>query len=125
MDVFVALAGAGTIQSDGFDDCTEVAHARGAALVGFCYCMRQDAERARDTGHLTPAFRGAPDGSTRTMEHTGGIVVQAFRAAGFHVDRNGTGNSRPSVALTGRRNPAEPSPPYGPPGGERRCCSYA
>ncbi|MFD9605456.1 MULTISPECIES: DUF6891 domain-containing protein [unclassified Streptomyces] len=101
---FVALAGVGTTQSDGFDDCTEAAHARGgslAGLVGFCYYTRQDAERARDTGRLTLAFRGAPDGSTRTMEHAGGIVVRAFRAAGFHVDRNGTGDSRPSVALTG------------------------
>ncbi|MFI6722738.1 ankyrin repeat domain-containing protein [Streptomyces atratus] len=101
---FVALAGAGTTQSDGFDDCTEAAYARGgslAGLVGFCYYTRQDAERARDTGYLSLAFWGAPDGSTRTMEHAGGIVVRAFRAAGFHVDWNGTGNSRACVALTG------------------------
>lgn len=70
-------------------------------LVGFCYYTRQDAERARETGHLLLAFWGAPDGSTRRTEHAGELVVRAFRGAGFAVDRNGAADSRPSVGLTG------------------------
>ncbi|GAA2434453.1 hypothetical protein GCM10010433_38970 [Streptomyces pulveraceus] len=100
---FVALAGAGTTQSDGFDDCSEAAGARAGGpdgLVGFCYYTRQDAARARRTGHLLLAFWGAPDGSTRAMERAGGLVVGAFREAGFRVRWNGTGDSRPSVDLT-------------------------
>ncbi|WP_406014271.1 ankyrin repeat domain-containing protein [Streptomyces sp. NBC_00984] len=101
---FVALADTGTTQSDGFDDCSEAAGERGRGpdgLVGFCYYTRQDAARARKTGHLLLAFWGAPDGSTRKMEHAGELVVRAFRGAGFPVDWNGAGDSRPSVDLTG------------------------
>ncbi|MEU6925698.1 ankyrin repeat domain-containing protein [Streptomyces sp. NPDC046631] len=101
---FVALAAAGTTQSDGFDDCSEAAGERAGGpdgLVGFCYYTRQDAARARRTGHLLLAFWGAPDGSPRTMERAGGLVVGAFREAGFRVHWNGTGDSRPSVDLTG------------------------
>ncbi|MGW0959157.1 ankyrin repeat domain-containing protein [Streptomyces gelaticus] len=102
---FVALADAGTTQSDGFDDCSEAARERGHhgpdGLVGFCYYTRQDSERARQTGHLLLAFWGAPDGSTRRTEHAGELVVRAFRGAGFAVDWNGAADSRPSVGLTG------------------------
>ncbi|MEE1844104.1 ankyrin repeat domain-containing protein [Streptomyces sp. NPDC086796] len=107
---FVALADAGTTQSDGFDDCSEAAGERAGGLddpdgpdglVGFCYYTRQDAARARRTGHLLLAFWGAPDGSTRAMERAGGLVVGAFRGAGFRVRWNGTGDGRPSVDLTG------------------------
>ncbi|MFJ2266713.1 ankyrin repeat domain-containing protein [Streptomyces sp. NPDC087849] len=101
---FVALADAGTTQSDGFDDCSEAARTRGggpARLVGFCFYTRQDAARARATGRLSLAFWGAPDGSTRAMEHAGGLVVRAFREAGFPVEWDGAGDSRPSLALTG------------------------
>ncbi|MFE3947304.1 ankyrin repeat domain-containing protein [Streptomyces sp. NPDC059118] len=110
---FVALADAGTTQSDGFDDCSEIAGERAGgpdgpdgpddpdSLVGFCSYTRQDAARARRTGHLLLAFWGAPDGSTRAMERAGGLVVGAFREAGFRVRWNGTGDSRPSVDLTG------------------------
>ncbi|MET9655693.1 ankyrin repeat domain-containing protein [Streptomyces sp. NPDC006510] len=101
---FVALADAGTTQSDGFDDCSEAAEERDRGpddLVGFCYYTRQDAKHARETGRLFLAFWGAPDGSTRKMEHAGELVVRAFRGAGFRVDWNGAGSSRPSVDLTG------------------------
>ncbi|WP_413753276.1 hypothetical protein NRF20_24445 [Streptomyces sp. R-74717] len=94
---FVALVGAGTTQFDGFDDCTEAAYARGgslAGLVGFCYYTRQDAERARDTGYLSLAFWGAPDGSTRTMEHAGGS--SSGRSA--RPDSTWTGTARETAA---------------------------
>ncbi|MEL5957975.1 ankyrin repeat domain-containing protein [Streptomyces sp. CLV115] len=101
---FVALAGAGTTQSDGFDDCSEAAEGRDSGpdgLVGFCYYTGQDAERARATGRLFLAFWGAPDGSARRTEQAGELVVRAFREAGFRVDWNGAGDSRPSVDLAG------------------------
>ncbi|WP_385621094.1 ankyrin repeat domain-containing protein [Streptomyces sp. P8-A8] len=101
---FVALAGAGTTQSDGFDDCSDAAERRGHGpdgLVGFCYYTRQDAERARETGRLFLAFWGAPDGSTRKMKQAGELVAGAFREAGFRVDWDGTGDRRPSVHLAG------------------------
>ncbi|MFD0344409.1 ankyrin repeat domain-containing protein [Streptomyces sp. NPDC127117] len=47
------------------------------------------------------AVTGAPDGSIRKMEQAGELVVGAFRGAGFRVDRNGAGDSRPSVGPTG------------------------
>ncbi|MFG2220771.1 ankyrin repeat domain-containing protein [Streptomyces sp. NPDC048685] len=101
---FVALADAGTTQSDGFDDCSEAAERRGHGpdgLVGFCYYTRQDAERARASGRLFLAFWGAPDGSTRKMKQAGELVAAAFREAGFRVDWDGTGDRRPSVHLAG------------------------
>ncbi|MCX4847011.1 ankyrin repeat domain-containing protein [Streptomyces sp. NBC_00893] len=101
---FVALADAGTTQSDGFDDCSEAAEGRDSGpdgLVGFCYYTGQDAERARATGRLSLAFWGAPDGSTRKTEQAGELVVGAFREAGFRVDWNGRADSRPSVDLAG------------------------
>ncbi|MFF2846379.1 DUF6891 domain-containing protein [Streptomyces sp. NPDC058001] len=97
---FVALAGAGSTQSDGFDDCHEAASTRGDGLVGFCYYTRQDAKHARETGQLSLAFWGAPDGSTPRMEHAGELVVRAFRAAGFGVDWDGTATLRPAIDLT-------------------------
>ncbi|MFJ2893954.1 ankyrin repeat domain-containing protein [Streptomyces sp. NPDC087218] len=101
---FVTLADAGTTQSDGFEDCSEAAAARDRSpgdLVGFCYYTGQDARRARDTGRLLLAFWGAPDGSPRKTEQAGEIVVRAFRDAGFHVEWNGDGGSRPCVTLVG------------------------
>ncbi|WP_330435246.1 ankyrin repeat domain-containing protein [Streptomyces sp. NBC_00825] len=101
---FVALADAGTTQSDGFDDCSEAAEGRDCGpdgLVGFCYYTGQDAEHARATGRLFLAFWGAPDGSTRKMKRAGELVVAAFCEAGFRVDWDGAGDSRPSVRLAG------------------------
>ncbi|MFF3391045.1 ankyrin repeat domain-containing protein [Streptomyces sp. NPDC002669] len=101
---FVTLADAGTTQSDGFEDCSEAAADRDRGpgdLVGFCYYTGQDARRARDTGRLLLAFWGAPDGSPRKTEQAGEIVVRAFRDAGFHVEWNGDGGSRPCVTLVG------------------------
>lgn len=100
---FVALAGAGSTQPEGFDACAETLVARGgrvADLVGFCYYTRQDAHSARGKGWLPLAFWGAPDGSTGPMVRAGEAVVRAFREAGFTVSWDGSEHTRPVLDLT-------------------------
>ena len=98
----VALQDAGTMQSDGFDDCSELFHTRGgrrAGLHGFCFYTRQDLNRAKQTSDLSLAFWGAPAGAKEDMQRVGNLVVKAFRAAGFIVEWSGSADMRPSVCL--------------------------
>ncbi|KRC62589.1 hypothetical protein ASE14_01805 [Agromyces sp. Root81] len=99
---YVTAADAGTTQSDGFDDCTAIVHARGLGateIVGFCFYTRQDSSRARATGHLDLAFWGAPDGGAAVMLEAGHGVVAACAEAGFDVEWDGSLSSRPSINL--------------------------
>ena len=98
----VALQDASTTQSDGFADCTETWHRRGAAaagLHGFCFYTRQDLTRAKRTSALTLAFWGAPEGAEPDMQRVGKQVVEAFERAGYSVAWNGSGAHRPTVYL--------------------------
>lgn len=98
----VALQNAGTTQEDGFSDCAEVFEAQGgvkAGLKGFCFYTSQDRARAKASGLLPLAFWGAPEGDNESMVQVGRIVVDAFRAAGFAVEWNGTPAERPTVTL--------------------------
>ncbi len=98
----VALQDAGTTQSDGFSDCAEVFGDKGgeaAGLHGFCFYSRQDLNRARRTSALPLSFWGAPAGAETDMKRVGRQVVDAFGQAGFTVQWNGSGGSRPTVYL--------------------------
>lgn len=100
----VVLQDAGTTQSDGFSDCVEVWHERGgreAGPHGFCFYTRQDLQRAKNTGGLSLAFWGAPDGADPDMERVGRLVVSTFEAAGVPVRWNGSPGTRPDLDLRG------------------------
>ncbi|NMK49366.1 ankyrin repeat domain-containing protein [Achromobacter sp. Bel] len=98
----VALQDAGTTQSDGFADCTEIFHERGGAaagLHGFCFYTRQDRNRAKKEGRLDLAFWGAPEGADADMLRVGGLIVRAAEAAGLPVAWNGSAARRPTLTL--------------------------
>lgn len=98
----VALQAAGYTQEDGFSDCVEACEARGgveSGLLGFCYYTHQDASRAKRTSHLSLAFWGAPAGQEADMQRVGCRVVEAFRAADFAVEWDGSTSTRPTLRL--------------------------
>jgi len=98
----VTLHDAGTTQSDGFADCSEVFAARGgeaAGLHGFCFYTRQDLNRAKRTSQLSLAFWGAPEGQSADMLRVGRLVVAAFDAAGLPVRWSESPAVRPEVDL--------------------------
>jgi uncharacterized protein len=98
----VALQNAGYTQSEGFTDCSELYRERGgrrARLQGFCWYTEQDRDGLKATGELHLAFWGAPKGQDPDMRRVGQLIVDIFRKAGYHVDWDGTGGSRPVVYL--------------------------
>lgn len=98
----VTLQDAGVTQSDGFSDCLEIfgdKGGEGAGLRGFCFYSRQDLNRVKRTSALTLSFWGAPEGAEPDMRRVGQQIVDAFRQAGFSVQWNGSGGSRPTVYL--------------------------
>ena len=98
----VTLHDAGTTQSDGFSDSSEVFHERGgeaAGLHGFCFYTRQDLNRAKRTSQLSLAFWGAPKGAAADMLRVGRLIVKAFEAAGTPVRWNESAATRPEVDL--------------------------
>ena len=100
----VTMQDAGTTQEDGFSDCATEFETRGgvnASLHGFCFYSRQDLNRAKSSSKLALSFWGAPEGAPKDMERVGKQIVDAFKNAGFLVDWNGTGNTRPTVFLLG------------------------
>lgn len=98
----VALQDAGTTQSDGFSDCSEIFHERGGAaagLHGFCFYTRQDRNRAKREGRLDLAFWGAPEGADADMLRVGELIVRTAESAGLPVMWNGSSARRPTLLL--------------------------
>ncbi|KAF1688212.1 ATP-dependent DNA ligase [Pseudoxanthomonas broegbernensis] len=98
----VALHEAGNTQEDGFADCAQAGAASGGlapGIDGFCWYTRQDRARARRNGVLPLAFWGAPEGGEPDMRRVGRRIVDAFRAAGFTVDWDGSSATRPLLHL--------------------------
>lgn len=98
----VALQDAGTTQSDGFSDCSEIFHERGGAaagLHGFCFYTRQDRNRAKREGRMDLAFWGAPEGADADMLRVGELIVRAAQSAGLPVTWNGSSARRPTLVL--------------------------
>lgn len=98
----VALQDAGTTQSDGYSDCSDIFHERGGAsagLHGFCFYTRQDRHRAKREGRLDLAFWGAPDGADADMLRVGELIVRTAEASGLPVTWNGSAARRPTLIL--------------------------
>jgi uncharacterized protein len=98
----VTLQNAGTTQDHGFSDCAKQFHALGGAdkgLHGFCFYTGQDLSRAKRTSQLTLGFWGHPEGAPKDMQRVGKLIVDAFKNAGFSVNWNGSGSTRPAVYL--------------------------
>ncbi|RZL63503.1 MAG: ankyrin repeat domain-containing protein [Variovorax sp.] len=101
----VALHDAGTTQSDGFSDCSEVFQERGgekAGLHGFCFYTRQDLNRAKRTSQLSLAFWGAPQGGAADMLRVGRLITGAIEAVGLPMRWNESAATRIEVDLRAR-----------------------
>ncbi len=97
----IVLQDAGTTQSDGFDDCSQMfhEHSNKNSIIGFCFYSRQDLNRAKRSSDLPLSFWGAPDGNSNDTEKVGTVIVEAFKKAGFTVAWNGKSSMRPSLYL--------------------------
>lgn len=98
----IALHDAGYTQSDGFSDASEAfvdGGGEAAGLHGVCFYTRQDLNAAKRSSRLSLAFWGAPEGADADMLRVGGLIVDAFRQAGFQVQWNETASLRPALDL--------------------------
>lgn len=99
----ITLMDAGTTQSDGFADCLELFHARGAdgaGLHGFVFFTKQDANRAKDSALLPIAFWGAPDGSADNMMRVGTLLVRSLRDSNLAIQWDESPSTRPTWEIT-------------------------
>lgn len=96
-DGVVALHAAGTTQSDGFDDASEVAHALAdegrPRPVGYVFYHRQDLDAVVEGHGLHLAF-GSFDGTEAMVLGVGTRVRTALRAEGLDGDWDGTVGTR-------------------------------
>lgn len=100
----VALHYAGYTQSDGFDDCNEVAswlHEKGEKIVGCCFYTEQDLERIlhEDSDLLYVSFGNYFE--KPTAEEVGQIIVNELQSVGFCIQWNG--NAETKIAIKGIR----------------------
>ena len=98
----VALHCAGYVQSDGFDDCNEIAAEReenGEKVIGCCFYTMQDLERILDDQNalLYVAFGNYFDEPTAV--EIGHMIVKEFEAAGFAIQWPQTEDTR--IAIKG------------------------
>lgn len=93
----VALHCAGYTQSDGFDDCNEIAsewQEDGKRVVGCCFYTMQDLEHIlhKESDLLYFSFGNYYD--EPTAEEVGQIIVKELETAGFHVKWDETADKR-------------------------------
>lgn len=96
----VALHCAGYVQSDGFDDCNEIAadkHDNGEQVIGCCFYTLQDLEHVlnEDTAKLRISFGNYFDKPTAL--EVGKMIVQELEAAGFDIDWNQSAEQKIAV----------------------------
>ncbi len=100
----VALHYAGYTQSDGFDDCNEVAswlHEKGEKVVGCSFYTEQDLERILhdDSDLLYVSFGNYFE--KPTAEEVGQIIVEELQSVGFCIQWDG--NAETKIAIKGFR----------------------
>lgn len=92
----LALQNAGYTQSDGLSDVSALYHEAGgeqSGIEGWCFYQGQDLERVMESGDLWLAF-GHVSGEDESAEGIGRRIKQAFEAAGFSVEWDGSVTSR-------------------------------
>ena len=93
----VALHYAGYTQSDGFEECNEVAtelHEKGEKVVGCCFYTEQDLGHILHGDSTLLYFSFGNYFETPTAEEVGQIIVDELKAAGFCVQWDGTAETK-------------------------------
>lgn len=93
----VALHYAGYTQSDGFEDCCEVAaelHEKGEKVAGCCFYTEQDLEHILHGNSTLLYFSFDNYLETPTAEEVGQIIVDELKNAGFCVQWDGTAEKK-------------------------------
>lgn len=89
----VALHYAGYTQSDGFEECNEVAtelHEKGEKVVGCCFYTEQDLGHILHGDSTLLYFSFGNYFETSTAEEVGQIIADELKTAGFCVQWDGT-----------------------------------
>lgn len=93
----VALHYAGYTQSDGFEECNEVAtelHEKGEKVVGCCFYTEQDLGHILHGDSTLLYFSFGNYFETPTAEEVGQIIVDELKTAGFCVQWDGTAETK-------------------------------
>lgn len=96
----VALHYAGYTQSDGFDDCNEIAsalHEKGEKVVGCCFYSEQDLGHIlhQESTLLYLSFGNCFD--KPTAEEVGQMIVKELETTGFRVQWDGTSEKKIAI----------------------------
>lgn len=93
----VALHYAGYTQSDGFEECNEVAtelHEKGEKVVGCCFYTEQDLGHILHGDSTLLYFSFGNYFETPIAEEVGQIIVDELKTAGFCVQWDGTAETK-------------------------------
>ncbi len=93
----VALHCAGYTQSEGFEDCNETAselHEKGERAAGCCFYTEQDLQHILDEDGALFYFSFGNYFENPTAEEIGQTIADAFKAAGFCVQWDGTAKTK-------------------------------
>lgn len=96
----VCLHCAGYVQSDGFDDCNEIAtgrHGNGEKVIGCCFYTMQDLEHILHEESDLLYFSFGNYFEEPTAEEVGRIIVKEFEAAGFAVQWPQTADEKVAI----------------------------
>lgn len=96
----VALHYAGYTQSDGFDDCNEIAaglHEKGEKLAGCCFYTEQDLGHILHDESTLLYFSFGNYFEKPTAEEIGRLIVDELKAAGFCVQWDGTAKTKIAI----------------------------
>lgn len=96
----VALHYAGYTQSDGFDDCNEVAselHKNGEKVVGCCFYTEQDLEYILHGYGDVLCFSYGNYFEKPAAEEVGQIIARELRNVGFNIQWDGSAESKVGI----------------------------
>ena len=96
----VSLHCAGYLQTDGFDDCNEIAserHNNGERIIGCCFYTMQDLEHILHEESTSLYFSFGNYLEEPTAEEIGRIIVKEFEAAGLSTQWAQTADTKIAV----------------------------
>ena len=96
----VSLHCAGYTQSDGFDDCNEIAaerHGNGEKIIGCCFYTMQDLERILHEERALLYFSYGNYFDKPTAVEVGQKIAEELGAAGFSVQWDGSADSKIAI----------------------------
>ncbi len=96
----VSLHCAGYVQSDGFDDCNEIAtdlYEKGEKVIGCCFYTMQDVERILHEDSTSLYFSFGNYFDEPTAQEIGQMIVKEFEAVGFSTQWDQTANKKIAI----------------------------